>query len=125
MDERSRGGFVLLDHAVEQVFKILVVGLQATQEDAVMVGEHAERARDPATRHGDTDLAATVVAEKLHAFLTQLLKKRWCFALDLQAIAIMAALAQLGNVALAEDAAMIQDDHAIADALDVAQQMRG
>ena len=63
--------------------------------------------------------------QQRRAFKPQLLQVRSRVALKLQAVAVVPAGAQLVHVALAQDLPLVQDDHRLADLLDIAQEVRG
>src|SRR5437588_5898281 len=65
---RFAGHAGLPDHTMEQLFEILIIHLQPTDDDAVMVRQHEERACRPAVRHGDAQLAPSIVVEHSDAF---------------------------------------------------------
>src|SRR5262245_15794392 len=71
------------DHPVEQLLQVLVVTLKASEEDAVVIGEGEEGARDPTGRHSDAQLATAIVVDDPSAFKLQLLHERCRVALDL------------------------------------------
>src|SRR5438270_9473306 len=93
----ARRGSVFVDHPMEQLFEVLVIHLHPADNDVVMIREHEERARRPAGRHRDADLAAAIVVQKLDAFAAQLVEKARRLALHLETIAIVAAPAQLAH----------------------------
>lgn len=109
---------------MEQLFQILVVRLQTAHRDLVMIGQDEERPRRPALRHGDANLAPAIVVEHLHAFKAQVLQKGIQIALNVQAVTIVTAPAKGGDGAMAQDLAMMENQHSFANLGDVAQQVR-
>ena len=60
---------------MKQLIEVLIVGLDATQKHAVVVGQGEEGARDPSRRDADAEFASSIVVENLDAFKAQFLDK--------------------------------------------------
>ncbi len=58
----------LRQRPLEQLLQRLVIGLQAAQQNAVIVGQREEGTRHPVSRHGDAQRAAAIVAHHGNAF---------------------------------------------------------
>src|SRR5262249_11159538 len=67
----------------EQLFQVLVVTLQAAEQDVMIVGQGKERPRDPAVWHGHAQFASTIVLDQAYTFKAQLLKEGARVALNL------------------------------------------
>ena len=85
---------------MEQLFQPLIVALQATQQDAVVISEGEESASDPAFGAGHAKVASTIVFNDTHAFKAQLFQESSRFTLDLQSVAVLPARAQSADIAL-------------------------
>src|SRR5262249_60873613 len=116
---------ILLDHAMEQLLQVLVVGLQAAHDDVVELGQLEESLRRPAGGDLHAVLATAIVVENLHPFKAQVVEKAVRVALNLQAVAIVTPAAKLRDGSLAQDAPLVQDDHGVANRVHVAQKMGG
>src|SRR5262245_34042754 len=113
---------LLFDHSVKEFLQVFVIGLEASNQNAMMVGENEKRASHPAGRDADSEAASAIVVEDFDPFKPQLFQEAVGFALNLQTVTILTAAAQSFDVALAQDAALVQDDHRIADSFNVAQE---
>ena len=106
---------------MKQFFQVLVVALQAAQDDAVVVGQGEEGAGDPAGRHRHAQLTPAIVLDDADAFKAQLLDEGGRVALNLQSVAVLPVGAKLPDAPLAQHLALMENDHRLADLFDVAE----
>src|SRR6516165_11366105 len=81
---RSWWGLIFLNYAMEQLFQVLVVGLQAAYHDVVRLCELEECLGRPAGGDLHAMLATSIVVENQHAFKAQLVEKTVRVALNVQ-----------------------------------------
>src|SRR5262249_49453748 len=116
---------LLYKYPAEEFLQVLVVGLQAAQQNALIVSQVEERPRHPPGRHCHAQLSPSIVAEDAPPFKLQLLAKGGRIPLNLQAITILPARAQLVHGPLPQQLALVEDQHRLTDALDIAEQVGG
>src|SRR5262249_1162480 len=89
------------------------------------VRQGEKRPRYPTAWDGDADFTTPIVMDQTDPFKAQLFKESGRVTLNLQTITILPPCPQLRNSAMPQHAAVMQNHDRIANALHVAQEMRG